>query len=32
VIGQTRASLLAHLDLPMMTTQLAAHLGISAPQ
>jgi DNA-binding transcriptional ArsR family regulator len=31
VIGQTRASLLAHLDLPMMTTQLAAHLGISAP-
>jgi DNA-binding transcriptional ArsR family regulator len=31
VIGQTRTSLLIHLDLPMTTTALAAHLGISAP-
>jgi DNA-binding transcriptional ArsR family regulator len=31
VIGQARTSLLAHLDLPMTTTQLASHLGISAP-
>jgi DNA-binding transcriptional ArsR family regulator len=31
VIGQTRTSLLAHLDLPMTTKQLAGQLGISAP-
>ena len=31
VIGETRASLLIQLDLPMTTTALADHLGISAP-
>jgi hypothetical protein len=31
VIGRTRATLLAQLDLPMSTTQLAVQLGLSAP-
>ncbi|MFR9775366.1 DUF5937 family protein [Micromonospora sp. MS34] len=31
VLGRTRAALLAQLDLPMSTTQIAALLGLSAP-
>lgn len=31
VIGETRASLLGHLDLPMTTTELAGRLDLSAP-
>jgi len=31
LLGHSRAALLAHLDLPLSTTQLAANLGMSAP-
>ncbi len=31
VLGQTRARLLAQLDLPMTTTQLATHLDLTPP-
>jgi DNA-binding transcriptional ArsR family regulator len=31
VLGRTRAALLAQLDLPMSTTQVAAQLGLSPP-
>jgi DNA-binding transcriptional ArsR family regulator len=31
VLGTTRATLLAQLDLPMSTTQIAGQLALSAP-
>lgn len=31
LMGRSRAALLAQLDLPLTTTQLAAYLGVSAP-
>ncbi|HEY3001450.1 MAG TPA: winged helix-turn-helix domain-containing protein, partial [Kribbellaceae bacterium] len=31
LVGQTRAAIVSHLDLPMSTTHLAHQLGVSAP-
>jgi DNA-binding transcriptional ArsR family regulator len=31
VLGRTRAAILAHLDVPMTTSQLATHLALTAP-